>query len=307
MIAGIYVIMGLIVKGVDYMSEKAKVRKHKLSKNNSLKHVLLVTVLMIFGYYILSQLVLSLFIGIPVLIVCKIDDMNVLTSPLSCIGGLIMLFVFYWWFRPEYKWKPRNTAFAFKAAAPILIYWFVYYVVLFTMAAGYLTLGTEKVTFNSIAFGASAGICEEMAFREVGISYMKRQLRDNKWNLLILLFTSVIFGSVHLTNVIAGSAPLWARMVQVFGTLFFGFFLGAIFLRTGNIWVCILIHTVYDVLPEFFLSRMDADMKSYIWGWMIVGQALLAIWGLYLIRKEKHPEIGALWNDKWNLTEPEEQ
>ena len=48
-------------------------------------------------------------------------------------------------------------------------------------------------------------------------------------------------------------------------------------------------------------------MKSYIWGWMIVGQALLAIWGLYLIRKEKHPEIGALWNDKWNLTEPEEQ
>ena len=163
------------------------------------------------------------------------------------------------------------------------------------------------MTFGSIVFAFSAGICEEMAFREVGISYLKRQLSGNKWNLFILIFTSVIFGVTHLSNVIALSVPLWARMMQVFGTLFFGFFLGALFLRTGNIWVCILIHTVYDVLPEFFLSRMDADMKSYIWCWMIVGQALLAIWGLYLIRKEKHPEIGALWNDKWNLTEPEEQ
>lgn len=289
------------------MSEKAKVRKHKLSRNRSLKHVLLVTLLMMFGYFILSQLVLGLFIGIPVSNICGIEDMSVLTSPLSCIGGLMMLFFFYWWFRPEYQWKPRNTAFAFKAAAPILIYWFVYYVVLFTMAAGHLTFGLDRVSFNSITFGAMAGICEEMAFREVGISYMKRQLRDNKWNLLILIFTSVIFGSVHLTNAIAVSAPLWARMIQVFGTMFFGFFLGAIFLRTGNIWVCILIHTVYDILPEFFMSRMEADMTSYILGWMIVGQALLAAWGLYLVRKEKQPEIEALWNDKWKLTENEEQ
>lgn len=287
------------------MSEKAKVRKHKLSENRSLKHVIIVTVLMMFGYFILSQLVLGLFIGIPVSNICGIEDMSVLTSPLSCIGGLVMLFFFYWWFRPEYQWKPRNTAFAFKAAAPILIYWFVYYVVLFTIAAGHLTFGLDRVTFNSITFGAMAGICEEMAFREVGISYMKRQLRDNKWNLLILIFTSVLFGLVHLTNVIAVSAPLWARMIQVFGTLFFGFFLGAIFLRTGNIWVCILIHTVYDILPEIFMSRMDVDLTSYILGWMIVGQALLAVWGLYLVRKEKHPEIEALWNDKWKLTENE--
>lgn len=289
------------------MSNEVKVRKHKLSTNKSLIPVLLVTLLMIFGYFVLSQSILSFPVGIPVSIIFGIDDTDAVTSICSCFGGLLMLFFFYWWFRPEYQWKPRNTAFAFKAAAPILLYWFIYYVVLFTAAAGHLTFGGERVTFGSIIFAVSAGICEEMAFREVGISYLKRQLSENKWNLFILIFTSVIFGVTHLSNVIALSVPLWARMMQVFGTLFFGFFLGALFLRTGNIWVCILTHTVYDILPNIFMSKMDVDFTTYIWGWMIVGQALLAIWGLYLIRKAKQPEIESLWNEKWIINESEEK
>lgn len=289
------------------MSKEDKVRKHKLSKNKSLIPVLLVTLLMIIGYFVLSQSILSFPIGIPVSIIFGIDDTDAVTSLCSCFGGLLMLFFFYWWFRPEYQWKPRNTAFAFKAAAPILLYWFIYYVVLFTAAAGHLTFGLERVTFGSIVFAVSAGICEEMAFREVGISYLKRQLSGNKWNLFILIFTSVIFGVTHLSNVIALSVPLWTRMMQVFGTLFFGFFLGALFLRTGNIWVCILTHTVYDILPNIFMSKMDVDFTTYIWGWMIVGQGLLAIWGLYLIRKAKQPEIESMWNEKWELTESAEQ
>ena len=287
------------------MSKEDKVRKHKLSTNKSLIPVLLVTLLMIIGYFVLSQFILSFPVGIPVSIIFGIDDTDAVTSICSCFGGLLMLFFFYWWFRPEYQWKPRNTAFAFKAAAPILLYWFIYYVVLFTAAAGHLTFGVERVTFGSIIFAVSAGICEEMAFREVGISYLKRQLSGNKWNLFILIFTSVIFGVTHLSNVIALSVPLWARMMQVFGTLFFGFFLGALFLRTGNIWFCILTHTVYDILPNIFMSKMDVDFTTYIWGWMIVGQALLAIWGLYLIRKAKQPEIESLWNEKWIINEPE--
>ena len=289
------------------MSNEVKVRKHKLSTNKSLIPVLLVTLLMIIGYFVLSQTILSFPVGIPVSIIFGIDDTDAVTSICSCFGGLLMLFFFYWWFRPEYQWKPRNTAFAFKAAAPILLYWFIYYVVLFTAAAGHLTFGIERVTFGSIIFAVSAGICEEMAFREVGISYLKRQLSGNKWNLFILIFTSVIFGVTHLSNVIALSVPLWARMMQVFGTLFFGFFLGALFLRTGNIWVCILTHTVYDILPNIFMSKMDVDFTTYIWGWMIVGQGMLAIWGLYLIRKAKQPEIESLWNEKWKINEPEEK
>ncbi len=280
-----------------------KVRKHKLSQNHSLIPVMLVTLLMMVGYYALSQFILSVPVAIPLAIALDLKDMTPLTSICSCVCGILMLFFFYWWFRPEFQWKPRNTAFAFKAAAPILLYWFVYYVVLFTAAAGHLTFGLEKVTFGSIVFAASAGICEEMAFREVGISYFKRQLRGDQWKILIILFTSVIFGVSHLSNAISGNAPLWARMIQVFGTLFLGIFFGSLFLRTGNIWVCILIHTVYDMLPEFFLSKMDAELTVYIWGWMLVGQALLAAWGLYLVRKEKHPEINALWNDKWQVPE----
>ena len=287
-------------------SEKnVKVRKHKLSKNRSLIHVLHVTLLMMIGYFALSQFVLSMVLGLPISIIFNVDP-KMLTCLLSCIGGILMLFFYYWWFKPEYQWKPRNTALACKVSAPILIYWFIFYVVLITLAEGHLTFSFEGLTLSSFVFAAMAGICEEMAFREVAISYMKRQLREDKWNIPILLFTSVIFGISHLSNAISGSAPLCGRMAQVLGTLMFGIFLGAVFLRTGNIWACIVTHTIYDTLPSLFMTKMDADFKFYNWGWMLVGQALLAAWGLYLLRKEKRPEINALWNDKWQFPEEPE-
>ena len=78
------------------MSKEDKVRKHKLSKNKSLIPVLLVTLLMIIGYFVLSQSILSFPIGIPVSIFFGIDDTDAVTSLCSCFGGLLMLFFFHW-------------------------------------------------------------------------------------------------------------------------------------------------------------------------------------------------------------------
>jgi hypothetical protein len=36
---------------------------------------------------------------------------------------------------------------------------------------------------------------------------------------------------------------------------------------------------------------------------MIIGLLLLAAWGLFLIRKKKHPEIWELWENKWQVTD----
>ena len=148
-----------------------------------------------------------------------------------------------------------------------------------------------------------AGICEEVAFREIGISYMKSQIRGNKLNPLIIIITSASFGAIHLLYILFDGYNSEYLFQALFAT-FLGCFLGCIFLRTGNIWPCIAVHSIHDLLSVFFLAKMEVnDYPVYIYIWLAVGEALLALWGLFLIRKKKHPEIKELWDEKWQIEE----
>ena len=152
-----------------------------------------------------------------------------------------------------------------------------------------------------------AGITEEMAFREVGISYMKRQLREDKMNLPIILITSFAFGLIHLYNAILYK-QFALYSFQAVCAFLLGIFFGCIFLRTGNIWVCIIVHSIHDLMTVFFpVPTAFYDHSTLVYICMMTGEALLAAWGLFLIRKKKYPEIRALWDDKWRITETQEE
>ena len=285
------------------MSLLSNLRKHRLSEYKAFYQVLLISLLMIYSYWLIGQIVIVLIVLIPFMLVLDVQELTTCTAAVGCIGGLIVIFFYYWWFKPEYQWKPRNTLLSFKLASPILLYWFVLHVIIYTIAAGHLTFGLKGVTIYSILLMLQAGICEEVAFREIGISYMKRQLKDDKMNLPIILITSFVFGISHLLNTLLyGNFSI--RIFQSLCAFLFAVFLGSIFLRTGNIWICILTHSIQDLLAVFFTARLrEEDFPIYIYIGMIIGLLLLAAWGLFLIRKKKHPEIKELWNDKWQVTD----
>lgn len=287
------------------MSEKIKVRTHRFSNNKSLAAVLIIGIIMMFGYYYASQLGLGFISGIPLIIMGKTaDDIENVATALSLPGGFLALFFYYWWYRPEYDPKPRNTAFAFRLAAPLLIYWFIQYGVLYTIAAGHITFGLNVKLLTAI-FSMSAGVCEEVAFREVGISIMKRQLREDRMNLPIVIITAVTFGLTHFMNAGSVNAPFYLLALQAFWATMLGIFFGGIFVRTGNIWPCIIGHALYDLMVDFFRVNYDVtDEPAYIYVFMTVELTMLAAYGIYLIRKEKHPEIRKIWDEKWKIALP---
>lgn len=285
------------------MTGKRKYRVHRLSADKSLRNVLLVTAVMMFSYFFMAQIIIGVGAAITLALITGKDiltneeSINSTAAVVSVFSGFIVIFFYFWWFRPEYKWKERRSLECWKLISPVLIYWAVFFGIAHTIAFGRFTFGIPEA-FSAIT-SLAAGICEEVAFREVGISYMKRQLKGPKWNLPIILITAGSFGAFHLINAIKAGSIFGSLLQTVLATMF-GIFFGAVYLRTGNIWPCIIVHALHDLLTDCFSVNCGlTDRSAYLIPVAFVCEALLMVWGLYLVRKEKNPEIHEIWSRKW--------
>ena len=289
---------------------KEKNRKHRLSRNKSLPAVVIVTLLMMFGYFYMAQIVLGCGLSIPMVILFssrtieEIFDDGPLVETAAMTGAIfasiILLFFYYHWFKPEYKWKPRRTSLSWKLISPIMIYWFVFFGIAYTVVSGNFTFGIP--TYDAVIFTVGAGVCEEISFRAIGISYMKRQLKGEKYILPILLFTSISFGLIHIANALMDGRVGIHAMQAVLASML-GIFFGAVYIRTGNIIPCIIAHGVHDFFVSAFEVNKHAELPVSAMVISAICEVLLAAWGLYLIRKAKRPEIEALWDEKWQIPE----
>ena len=285
-----------------------------MENNNSLKkehkffdkHLILGLIVMMFGSMLLSQGVLGFLIGLAINHFTGMDSHTAVVFG-AAIGGLIMLFFHFIWFRPEYKWRPTKKEFftACKFVSPILIFWTVNFT-LDGFFAGRFPFGA----ISAAAFGTTlaAGVAEEVAFRELPISYMARRWTDEKYILAMVLIPGIVFGLMHLTNALLGSMgstvgarDIWGCMRQATLSIFFGIFFSAVYVRTACIWPLLITHILHDALVLSASAYIEdvPDWMMIVW---FVIEGGLALYGLYLVRKEKHREIMALWNRKWSRT-----
>lgn len=91
------------------------------------------------------------------------------------------------------------------------------------------------------------GIFEETVFR--GVIYLmlleKRRSSTNQifWT---TVWSSAIFGGIHLINLLAG-AGVGPTLLQVGYSFLIGGMCSVVLLKTRNIWLCALLHAIYDV------------------------------------------------------------
>ena len=93
------------------------------------------------------------------------------------------------------------------------------------------------------------GFCEEIVFRGMiqGILY-ERIGRDSKAGLyLSVVLSGLIFGALHVLNVFSG-VQLKGAIIQAGGAVGVGMYFGAIYIRTRNLWVLILLHGFNDLV-----------------------------------------------------------
>ena len=97
-----------------------------------------------------------------------------------------------------------------------------------------------------ILYVFSIALLEELIFRGIAIMVVDDLLNNKKHKpFLTVLFTSLLFSLFHLTNLFSG-ANIGSVMLQCLYTFLIGGMLAVTILKGGNVWLCVLIHALFD-------------------------------------------------------------
>lgn len=137
-------------------------------------------------------------------------------------------------FRP--KWKPLHLLWALPCLAVATVN-FPFSALISGKAA--IDRGDLLWLFLLKCFGIA--LLEESFFRALLVPLFK----EKKGNLFAVLVSAALFGAMHLFNLISGNAG--AVFLQVGYTFLLGCMFAVMLLYTGNVWLCILVHFLFDV------------------------------------------------------------
>ena len=151
-----------------------------------------------------------------------------------------------------------NPAFCFFTV-PLVEYIEIILILLisFTFLSGFIGFSLEFLDklLRSLAEFFGVGFFEEIMFRFTFFNIFMDLLRFQKHKVLIsLIVTSICFGLTHYMNAVGNSKEVGPRTIQVIHAGIDGFSLNMIYYMTGNIWICIIIHGLYDFSLSFPLQ-----------------------------------------------------
>ena len=120
-------------------------------------------------------------------------------------------------------------------------------------------------------------LLEELIFRGVAIMVIGDLLKGKKHKpLLTALFSSLFFSLFHLTNLFVG-ADVGSVMLQCLYTFLIGGMLAVTMLKGGNVWLCVLIHALFDFGGLLIIQIGTGDPWDLVfWILTIVGGVLCA-------------------------------
>ncbi|MCR5502939.1 MAG: CPBP family intramembrane metalloprotease [Lachnospiraceae bacterium] len=217
-------------------------------------------------------------------------------------GALLGASIFFFWFRPNFKGflKKKDIAAGLLMLLPFLLVHYTGSVV------SWFEFGIGNVL---IAFlrAFAPGFSEEFMFRGLGIANFMRTIKEEKQITTIWILSSVVFGLIHILNGAVGADPV-AAIIQSIYAIGVGLILGAVYLRTGNLWPTIIGHLTVDFM-EFIRGDMSKSgglmIGMGIGDWITIAASVVAVFlAIRLMNKKYYPEIMELWNDKWSMNEP---
>lgn len=176
-----------------------------------------------------------------------------LTRTLDLVGTLLVAGLIYWiigggkLFQSDWQWSKRSRYLIHLNLA--LSCWLIVWNGLLDHVASMIS-GGWPVIWSSFIGAASAGIGEESWLQGLFFTAFLVMFSKKKGPLLkTALATSLLFGSLHLLNLLqAGSNPL-AVFQQVFYATAFGLLFAVIRVGYNNLWLPMLLHFLIDFKP----------------------------------------------------------
>ncbi len=279
------------------MENEKKVRQHKIVDSNpylgGILHLVAMSVVMAV-VQVISGIIIAL-------LQVKATEVNTIVAIISVIPAY---FISLWWFKPELKNVVRkpDTGLFTRFIIVFAIYWII------SVAVDILALngGFGIPSFVSFLTALSAGITEELLFRGFLMTPMLKGNVDRKRIITAIIISSVAFGLVHSTNIFMG-ADVGMTIKQLFTSALLGVCFGAMYIATGSLLPCIIIHIVHDIIA-FANSEGVTDngvMVSKLTPLdFITGVGFAAILAFVIVRvalnKDRDEETINLWKDTWN-------
>lgn len=109
----------------------------------------------------------------------------------------------------------------------------------------YVTRGAEYIAVFAL-YSFSIGLFEEFAFRGVLFPAILERRRGSRREIFLsTVVCSALFGAVHLINLFAGAGP-GGVILQTGYSFLIGGMCSVVLLRTGCVWICVALHSVFD-------------------------------------------------------------
>lgn len=152
---------------------------------------------------------------------------------------------------------------------------------------------------------AIVGLYEEVLIRGFLVGHMMYHWKDdNRKVLKSVLWSSVIFGVLHLGNLFSGQGVA-TTLLQVSYSTILGIVFAAVFIRTKNLWSVAIIHGLIDFasgiegifeMPQATLEVAAGEGSMNLLSLLILLSAMLIslVWGILMLRKKE--EIQKLWS-----------
>ena len=150
-----------------------------------------------------------------------------------------------------------------------------------------------SILLASLLFALLIGIEEEFLCRGlIQNEFIERFGKSRKGVLKSILCASLLFGAMHIGNVLTTEQGLIETLGQVIQAAGIGFLFGCIYYRTKNIWTMVFIHGYWDfsfLLKEAHIVENCGadvfDIKSLISSLLLVG--LYVLIAFFIMRKSK--------------------
>ena len=254
-------------------------------------------ILFSYGFTLLVVLLNQTFSSLLYLLLPHTLWMDILYQVLFILwpAALVLIFGFGFIFRQ------RGIRATIGAALPLFLVfgYFLYAKLAATVKNPGLQWKSELEIFFGVLLLFGVGFREEVLYRGVITNAIASKYTNSPKGLWItVLSAGAMFGIMHLGNMFQGVSFAGA-LFQSISALVGGLLLCAVYLRGGNIWVMILLHSLIDTAPlvdMLFTNGTAGDLAGLVSDYslgplqimFLVFELLLAV---FLLRKSKRQKI----------------
>ena len=133
----------------------------------------------------------------------------------------------------------------------------------------------------------SVGFFEEILFRGILLILLLKKFKDHQHGVLLaIVISSIVFGFSHIINMFYGLS-VFDTMLQVMYSFLVGMLWAIMFLKTGNLWLTMLLHATFNFFGQvmFYLGNVNQRYDIYTIILTIFFGLIAALYSIILLKK----------------------